>query len=123
MADRQKARRSSGINRCIEVDKASGNAFADVGLPKQERLTQAELAIRIAETVRARHLNQIGAARILKIDQPRVSRLLSGQLAEFSTARLIYFLTLLGFDIEILVRPASDRRRQGQVRVVATTES
>jgi len=78
----------------------SGNVFADIGLPRpEERLAKADLAIRIAETIRGRRLTQNRAARILKIDQPKVSRLLHGRLSGFSTERLMHFLTLLGVDI------------------------
>jgi predicted XRE-type DNA-binding protein len=103
-----------------QVEESSGNVFADVGLPKpQERLAKADLAIRIAETIRARRLTQTRAARILKIDQPKISRLLQGRLSGFSTERLMHFLTLLGRDVEIVVKPAPRSRRQGRLRVVA----
>jgi predicted XRE-type DNA-binding protein len=65
-------------------------------------------------------LTQTRAAHILRIDQPKISRLLRGQLSGFSTERLIHFLTLLGRDVEITVKPAPRSRRQGHLRVVAT---
>jgi predicted XRE-type DNA-binding protein len=104
-----------------ELKGESISTFADSGLRTQERLVKSALAIRIAGTLRARHLTQIRAARILKIDQPRISRLLNGQLAEFSMARLIRFLTLLGVDVEILLKPASGFSSQGHVRVGTAT--
>lgn len=105
----------------IAVEESSGNVFADIGLPNpEERLAKAGLAVRIAAAIRARRLTQSRAARILKIDQPKVSRLLSGRLAGFSTERLIHFLTLLGRDVEIVVKAAPRSRRQGRLRVVAT---
>jgi len=87
----------------------------------RERLAKADLAIRIAETIRARRLTQTRAARILKIDQPKISRLLQGRLSGFSTERLMHFLTLLGRDVEIVVKRAPRSRRQGRVRVVTHT--
>jgi predicted XRE-type DNA-binding protein len=103
----------------IEAEEGSGNVFADLGLPDAEdRLAKAELALRIAEVIRARRLTQNAVATLFKIDQPKVSRLLRGHLAGFSTERLMYFLTLLGRDIEIVVKPAPRSRRQGHVRVV-----
>ena len=118
------ARGSEGIadmsNR-IEVEEGSGNVFADIGLPNpEERLAKADLAIRIGEAIRARRLIQTRAAHILRIDQPKISRLLRGQLSGFSTERLMHFLTLLGRDVEITVKPAPRSRRQGHLRVVAT---
>jgi predicted XRE-type DNA-binding protein len=113
---------SNAIFRKSAVEEGDGNVFADIGLPKpEERLGKADLAIRIAETIRARRLTQTRAARILKIDQPKISRLLQGRLSGFSTERLMHFLTLLGRDVEIVVKRAPRSRRQGRVRVVAHT--
>jgi len=108
------------MTRAIDVEESSGNVFADLGLPNpEERLAKAGLAIRIAAAIRARRLTQASAARILKIDQPKISRLLRGQLSGFSTGRLMHFLTLLGRDVEIVVKTAPRSRRQGRMRVVA----
>lgn len=103
----------------IEVEEGGGNVFADLGLPDaEERLAKAELALRIAGAVRDRRLTQAKAAELFGIDQPKVSRLLRGQLAGFSTDRLMHLLTLLGRDVEITIKPAPRSRRQGRVRVV-----
>ena len=108
------------MSKVTAVQEGSGNVFADIGLPNpEERLAKADLAIRIAATIRARRLTQARAARVLKIDQPKVSRLLRGQLSRFSTERLMHFLTLLGRDVEIVVKRAPRSRRQGRLRVVA----
>ncbi len=107
--------------RTIEVEQGSGNVFADLGLPNpEERLAKAALAFRIAGVIRARRLTQASAARILKIDQPKISRLLRGQLSGFSAERLMQFLTLLGRDVEIVIKRAPRSRRLGRVRVVAS---
>ena len=108
------------MTRTIEVEESSGNVFADIGLPNpEERLAKADLAIRIAAAIRAQRLTQTRAACLLGIDQPKISRLLRGQLSGFSAERLMHFLTLLGRDIEIVVKRAPRSRRQGHVRVVA----
>ncbi len=109
------------MSKKIEVEEGSGNVFADIGLPNpEERLAKADLAIRITEAIRARRLTQTQAARVLKIDQPKISRLLRGQLSGFSTERLMHFLTLLGRDVEITVKPVLRSRRQGRLRVIAS---
>src|SRR5437899_1040800 len=114
-------REPKNMARTIEVEEGSGNVFADLGLPNpEERLAKAGLAFRIAEVIRARRLTQSGAARILKIDQPKISRLLRGQLSGFSTERLMQFLTLLGRDVEIVIKRAPRSRRLGRLRVIAT---
>lgn len=110
------------MKKKIRVEESSGNVFADIGLPNpEERLAKADLAIRISEAIRSRRLTQTQAARVLKIDQPKISRLLRGQLSGFSTERLMHFLILLGRDVEITVRPAPPSRRYGHLRVVATS--
>jgi predicted XRE-type DNA-binding protein len=84
------------MSKRIQVEEGSGNVFADIGLPNpEERLAKVDLAIRASEAIRARGLTQTRAAHILKIDQPKISRPLHGQLSGFSTDRLMYFLTLL----------------------------
>jgi len=109
------------MNKKIAAEEGSGNVFADIGLSDpEERLAKADLAIRISEAIRARRLTQTRAARILKIDQPKISRLFRGQLSGFSTERLMHFLTLLGRDVEISVKAAPRSRRQGHLRVVAS---
>jgi predicted XRE-type DNA-binding protein len=103
------------------VEKGSGNVFADIGLPNpDERLAKAALAISISEAVRTQRLTQARTARLLKIDQPKISRLLRGQLSGFSTERLMHFLTMLGRDVEITVKATPRSRRRGHLRVVAT---
>ena len=109
------------MNKRIAVEEGSGNVFADLGLPNpEERLVKADLAIPIAEAIRARRLTQNRAAHILQIDQPKISRLLRGQLSGFSTERLMCFLTMLGRDVEIIVKRPPRSRRQGRFRVSAT---
>jgi len=104
----------------FKIEKGSGNVFADLGLPNpEERLTKADLAMQITDSIRARRLTQAKAAALFGIDQPKISRLLRGQLSGFSTERLIHFLTLLGQDVVIVVKPVTPHsRRPGHVSVV-----
>lgn len=105
----------------FKLEEGSGNVFADLGLPNpEERLTKADLAMQITATIRTRRLTQAKSAALFGIDQPKISRLLSGQLSGFSTERLIHFLTLLGQDVVIVVRQAAPGARGvGHVSVVA----
>ena len=52
------------------------------------------------------------------IDQPKVSALLNGRLANFSSERLMRLLTGLGQDVEITVKPKPRNRARGRIRVV-----
>lgn len=90
---------------------SSGNVFADLGVEAPEdALAKAELTAKISEIIESKGLTQAAAAKILGIDQPKVSALLRGKLTGFSTERLIKFLNALGRDVEIVVK---DRPRKG----------
>jgi hypothetical protein len=56
-------------------------------------------------------------SRTLVIKQPHVSLLLRNRSGNFSVERLVEFLTALGQDVEITVRPT--RKRHGEMSVVA----
>lgn len=102
----------------IEVQASSGNIFADLSLENaDELLVKAELAHRISSIITAQQMAQTEAAEVLGIDQPKISALINGKLAGFSTARLFRFLNALGQDVEIAVKPKS--LSQAQTRVVA----
>ena len=81
------------------------------------RRAKAELVQRIADIIAERKLTQVRAAKLLGIDQPKVSALLRGKLDGFSTDRLFRFLNALGRDVEIVIRPAR-RSHEAETRVV-----
>lgn len=96
----------------------SGNVFADLGVPRpQEALAKAQLAHRINTIIARRRLTQAQAARLLGVDQPKISLLKRGRLAGFSLERLVRFLILLGSDVEIVVRDRPRSRRRARLLV------
>jgi predicted XRE-type DNA-binding protein len=100
------------------ITASTGNVFEDLGLPDaDDRLAKAELARQIGIIIAARELTQRAAGQILGIDQPKVSALLSGQLSGFSLERLARFLTLLGRDVQIVVRETSSSNQTGRLSV------
>lgn len=101
------------------IRKGSANVFADLGVKDpEEALVKARLAHVIADAIKARGLTQVEAAALLGIDQPKISRLVRGQLAGFSIDRLFRFVTLLGSDIEItVVEPVRKSRRAGHLSI------
>jgi len=102
----------------VRAEKGSGNVFADLGLPHSEReLLKAKLTLQIYRLIKKRDLTQAEAGKVLGIKQPHVSALMRNRSGSFSVERLMDFLTALGQDVEISVRPA--RRHQGEVSVVA----
>jgi predicted XRE-type DNA-binding protein len=94
-----------------DYTESSGNVFADLGTPQaEETLAKADLAQKIIETIRIRHLTQTQAAELLDVDQPKISALTRGRLAGFSIDRLLRFLMLLGHDVKITIKPRSRTR-------------
>lgn len=102
-----------------QVRKSSGNVFADLGVKNpEEALVKARLAHVIADAVSVRGMTQAEAAELLGIDQPKVSRLVRGQLAGFSIDRLFRFVTLLGSDIEItVIEQVRKTHRAGHMKI------
>ena len=91
---------------------SSGNVFADLGLPDAEDLlAKANLALHIRNAIEVRKLTQVQAAKIMGLDQPKVSSIINGRLEGYSTDRLMRFLNDLGCDVQIQVSaPHPDTR-------------
>jgi predicted XRE-type DNA-binding protein len=105
-------------SRRTRIDKSSGNVFADLGLPHPEQeMLKAKLTLQIYRLIKRRGLKQAEAGKILGIQQPHVSALMRNRAGVFSVERLMDFLTALGQDVEIIVRPT--RKPHGEVSVVA----
>jgi predicted XRE-type DNA-binding protein len=103
----------------IPVTPSGGNVFADLGFAEpEEELTKAQLASHIRQIIKRRRLTQVAAAALMGIDQPKVSALLNGRLANFSSERLMRLLTALGQDVEIMVKAKPRNRAHGRIRVI-----
>ncbi len=101
----------------IAHEESGGNVFADLGLPyPAQELLKARLTLQIYRIIKARHVTQAQAGAILGIKQPQVSLLMRNRSGNFSVERLMDFLTALGQDVEVRVRPT--RRGHGQLSVV-----
>lgn len=87
-----------------------GNVFADLGLADAEgRLAKAELARQLCALIAGAGLTQKQAAARLGVDQPKVSALMRGLLKDFSTERLMRFVTAMNHDVVITIPPPEDR--------------
>lgn len=105
--------------KSLAVIPDSGNVFADLGFTEpEEELTKAQLASHIRQVIKRQHLTQSSAATLMGIDQSKVSALLNGRLAKFSSERLMRLLTARGQDVEIVVRTRRRGRERGRIRVV-----
>ncbi len=93
----------------VEVQRSSGNVFADLGLPDAEKLKiKTGLMVEIRKAMRALGLTQQEAAKRMGIPQPKVSGMMRGDFTNLSERKLMDCLNRLGYDIEIKVRPAAE---------------
>jgi predicted XRE-type DNA-binding protein len=102
----------------IPIEKGSGNVYADLGFSdSDDMLIKAQLVTKIAEILRQRRLTQAQAAKTLRLTQPKISRLLRGDLRGISERRLLQCLTRLGRDVHIIVKQTSQEHTQGRLTV------
>jgi predicted XRE-type DNA-binding protein len=100
------------------LEKSSGNVFADLGLPNSEQeLLKAKLTVQIYRLIKERKLTQSRAAELLGTTQAQVSALMRCRPVSVSVGRLMEFLVILGQDIQVTVKPAS-ARMPGHMSVV-----
>src|SRR5437773_11287231 len=78
------------------IEISSGNVCADLGFEDSEaRLLKAKLVSKIAQLIEEKGWTQAQTAARTALDQPKVSRLLRGQLSGFSANRLFAVLNRL----------------------------
>jgi len=110
------------MSRKRDMVSSNGNVFADLGLrnAKQE-LLKAKLTIEIYRLLKKRGLTQQQTAKLLGMTQAQVSALMRCKPVSVSVGRLMEFLTVLGQDIEVTVKPAARRKagsKAGDMSVV-----
>lgn len=92
----------------VEVQRSSGNVYADLGLPDAEKLKiKTGLVIEIRKAMRRLDLTQQAAAKRMGITQPKVSDMMRGDFTNLSERKLMDCLNRLGYDIEIKIKPAT----------------
>lgn len=101
-----------------KIEQSSGNVFTDLGsLNAEEKQTKVQLAVAINRELAANQWSQAEAAEVLGINQPKISALQKYRLEGFSVERLMIFLTALGNDVNIFIKPR--RRGIGRINVQA----
>ncbi len=99
----------------------TNNIFADLGLDDADEIaTRSDLMSEVVNLIRKSDLTQKEIATILGISPPKVSALMTGKINDFSNDTLVYYLTLLGCNVEIRVLPQrriSKSTRRGTVTV------
>src|SRR6185312_1930689 len=102
-----------------KIEMSSGNVFADLGLEDAEQLLlKAELASRVAQLIEKRGWTQTQIAERTGLDQPKVSRLLRGQLSGFSADRLFAVLNRLGHSVEVHISAKERAPEKSHTRVM-----
>ena len=110
-----------------KIIEGSGNVFADIGLPNpEEHFEKATTGCEIVKIIKQRKLTQAQAAKLLEVDQAKISALLNGRFYGLSLERLIKWLRMLGKRVDITItdagaekaptrtnRPSSTHSRQG----------
>jgi len=111
-------RRNSESRNSESIVRSSGNVFADIGLRDAgEKQTKVRLAVAIQQIIQTRHLSQTAAARLLGINQPKISALVNYHLDGFSVERLLHFLNALDRDVEIVIRKKPRSRKTARIVV------
>jgi len=101
-----------------DFEVSSGNVFVDLGFrnSKQE-LLKAKLTVEIYKLLKKRGWRQQQAAKLLGTTQAQVSALMRCKPVSVSVGRLMEFLTVLGQDVEVTLKPTA-RRKAGDMSVV-----
>ena len=102
-----------------KIELGSGNVFADLGFEdSEERLLKAKLATKIAELIEKKGWTQAQTAQRTALDQPKVSRLMRGQLSGFSADRLFAVLNRLGHSVEVRISAKERSPEKSHTRVM-----
>lgn len=103
----------------VDVEKGSKNVYADLGRADADAmLVKAQLASKIAELIKRRHLTQVEAAELFGMPQPKVSAMLNGRFRGISEEKMMRCLLALGQNVQIVVKPAR-KGKAGSLSVAA----
>jgi predicted XRE-type DNA-binding protein len=106
------------VKKMEDYTLSSGNVFQDIGFADaEEKLTKAKLAAVIYKIIEERGLTQKETAKILGLNQPKVSDLKNGRLKGFSIERLFLFLEALDQHIEITITHKSKVKTEPRINV------
>lgn len=117
-----KGNKKMNKNNTTEWEITEGNIFAELGLDEpEELLARAKLLMEVSKLIKASKLSQQEVAKKLGISQPKVSHLMKGKLASFSTESLLHYLSILGCEVQIKVKKPKTKnaifRRRGHIAV------
>ena len=106
-----------------DSERSTGNVFADLGFPNSEQeLVKARLTVEIYRLLKDRRLTQAEAAKLLGTTQAQVSTLMRCRPVSVSVGRLMEFLTILGQDVELRIKPTARRVKAQRGRMSVTVD-
>ena len=88
------------------ITKSSGDVFRDLGFSSAEARNlriRSELMTALRKFIEREGLTQAGAAKRLRVSQPRISDLTRGKISRFSLDTLVNMLTDAGMDVAVKV--------------------
>lgn len=106
----------------MKVTQSSGNAFAGIGIEAveaEELAVKADLLSLVSKTMRERKLTQKDAAAHCGVDQPTLSKALSGCLDSITIDRIARWLRALGKAVRINVEAKKRGAERGSLSVRA----
>lgn len=100
-----------------KVEISSDSIYAELGYKNPEEMeTKSTLVMEISKAIKKKKLTQAQAALMFGISQPKLSELLRGRFRGYSVERLMYFLNVLGRDVDIIIK-SKPRNRRARVNV------
>jgi predicted XRE-type DNA-binding protein len=106
----------------MKATKSSGNVFADIGFDAIEAealALKADLLSLVLKAMRERKLTQKEAAALCGVDQPTLSKALSGRLESITIDRIARWLVALGKSVRINVEAKKRGAERGTMSVRA----
>jgi predicted XRE-type DNA-binding protein len=91
----------------------SKNVFSDLGFNEEEAAglkLKSYFLMSLQEAITNSKKNQTEIGALIGADQPKVSKIMSGKLDEFSIERITEYIQKLGYDIHISTSPAPKER-------------
>jgi predicted XRE-type DNA-binding protein len=102
------------------VTASSGNIFQDLGLPDPDiELAKAQLVRSIGHALKTRGQTQAELAKLVQLDQPKISRLLRGHTDGFSIERLMTILRHLDYQVTLAIHPPATEPALAREKVSA----
>lgn len=94
------------------ITMGSGDVFTDLGFsPAESRNLQlrSQMMTALRKFIEKEGLTQAGAAKRLKVSQPRISDLTRGKISRFSLDTLVNMLSDAGLEVDFRIKTPSRR--------------